>query len=189
MDDKHEDFLEKERIRQMEDDLLFACQLQIEEADLIEKLYKEQLRREELQKEQIRREEEELKRKLEKEKQDLIRKKENEERMRIREEQDREYNLSLQEALQAKKNQEKQEKHIIPEHFICPITKEIMTIPMCNKETNISYEKTAILKYLKNNNNKCPLNNNINISNLFINNELKNEIGIWKRENPDWNKK
>jgi hypothetical protein len=62
--------------------------------------------------------------------------------MRIREEQDREYNLSLQEALKAKKNkekQEKQDKHIIPEHFICPITKEIMTIPMCNNETNISY--------------------------------------------------
>jgi hypothetical protein len=69
-----------------------------------------------------------------------------------------------------------------PDHYICPITNTVMTNPLMDSDGNC-YEKDAILKYLKHNNNIGPLGKPIQKIALSTNNKLKIEIAYWKREN------
>ena len=87
-------------------------------------------------------------------------------------EQDREYEEEL--------NRNKPPE--IPNKFICPISKIIMENPIYDEESNTHYEKSILIKYLNENNNKNHMGITINRSKLIIDNNLKQEIFYWKRE-------
>ena len=94
------------------------------------------------------------------------------ERRRIIAEQDRDYEEEL--------NKNKPEE--IPIRFICPISNKIMENPIYDEETRTHYEKSVLLKYLSEHNNKNQNGIPINRSKLIIDNTLKQEIFLWKRE-------
>ena len=74
-----------------------------------------------------------------------------------------------------------------PNHFICPISKKIIDIPLCDSEDNICYDKKTLLKYLQENDNKNHNGKHIDRNKLIMNNLLKTEIALWRREHPEWN--
>jgi ribosome-binding ATPase YchF (GTP1/OBG family) len=118
----------------------------------------------------------------------LKEKKEEEQSARIQreqliEEQDRLYLESMEQdrLYLIKKN----EKTIPPTEFICPISNNIIETPLRDEDGNC-YEKSIILKYLKENDGKNHLGKIIAKSKLVIDNVLKSEIGYWKREHPNW---
>lgn len=102
-------------------------------------------------------------------------KKQLEERRRIIAEQDREYEESL---IQNKPEDPPE----IPSKFICPISNKIMENPIYDEETHTHYEKAILLKYLSEHNNRNQNGIPINRSKLVIDNTLKQEIFLWKRE-------
>ena len=174
---ENHDIEHEKKLRQEKEDEELAIKIQKEDLEMFTRLEEEVMIR------QI----QELKELEQKEKEAEIRRKENEERRILRETQDKEYLETL------KKPEPKPQpkpieivKPIPPSHFICPITNQIMTTPLCDTENNISYEKSAILKYLRENQNKNLEGKHVNHSKLIINNELKSEISLWKRENPLW---
>jgi hypothetical protein len=73
-----------------------------------------------------------------------------------------------------------------PKHFICPLSKKIMDIPIRDNEDNICYDKKTLLQYLKENNNKNHNGKIIDKQNLITDNILKTEIFLWIREHPDY---
>lgn len=128
-----------------------------------------------------------------------LRKKQNEENARIRLEQDMAYLESLrvipkndivENQVEAVMNMPPSppEPEIIkpPEHYICPITNKLITIPICDMEDGVCYDKPALLKYLKEHDNKNPNGKPINMRNLVVKNELKMEITYWKNQHPEY---
>ena len=66
-------------------------------------------------------------------------------------------------------------KNKIPSKFICPITKQIMKDPVIAFDENI-YERSAIEKYLKENNTSPITDEEAYTLSLFSNKQLKKEI-------------
>ena len=128
-----------------------------------------------------------------------LRKKQNEENARIRLEQDMAYLESLR-VIPKNDIVENQRETVMnmpppppepeiinpPEHYICPITNKLITIPICDTEDGIYYDKPALLKYLKEHDNKNPNGKPINMRNLVVKNELKMEITYWKNQHPEY---
>jgi hypothetical protein len=131
-----------------------------------------------------------------------LRKQQNEENARIRIEQDMAYLESLR-VIPKNTNTEPQaesndknippppppaEPEIIkpPEHYICPITNKLITIPICDTEDGICYDKPALLQYLKEHDNKNPNGKPMNMRNLVVKNNLKMEITYWKNQHPEY---
>jgi len=73
-----------------------------------------------------------------------------------------------------------------PQHFICPLSKKIMDIPIRDNDDNICYDKKTLLQYLKENNNKNHNGKIIDKQNLATDNILKTEIFLWLREHPNY---
>jgi hypothetical protein len=70
----------------------------------------------------------------------------------------------------------------IPDAFLCPITTEIMVSPVMTK-TGLSFDRDAILEWLVNHGNTCPLTRQpLNASNLVTNHALRLRIEQWCRE-------
>lgn len=128
-----------------------------------------------------------------------LRKKQNEENARIRLEQDMAYLESLR--VIPKNDIVENQREIVmnmpppppepeiinpPEHYICPITNKLITIPICDTEDGVCYDKPALLKYLKEHDNKNPNGKPINMRNLVVKNELKMEITYWKNQHPEY---
>jgi hypothetical protein len=169
------------------DDEAYARQLQEE---FLQEVYLEQQQEEERRKE--------------------LRRLDNEENARIRLHQDMEYLECLNVIPKNNRNNEIREPVIIPpippvissplinatkpeikitkppEHFICPISKKIMDIPLRDNEDNICYDKKTLLQYLKENNNKNHNGKVIDKQNLITDNNLKTEIFLWLREHPEY---
>jgi len=147
----------------------------------------------------LQQEEHERQLQIQKEKEQEEYRKQLEENRRIREEQDLEYKKALEEI--AKKRESKKPippippipsipsiPPIPPNHFICPISNEIMENPIYEKDQTKCYEKKVFLKYLQENNQRDPEGNHVDKTKLSIHIALKSEIALWKRENPDWKK-
>jgi len=73
-----------------------------------------------------------------------------------------------------------------PQHFICPISKKIIDIPIRDNEDNICYDKKSLLLYLKENNNKNHNGKTVDKQNLITDNNLKTEIFLWLRHHPEY---
>lgn len=70
----------------------------------------------------------------------------------------------------------------IPDGFMCPITHEIMKIPVILVETGHTFEKSALEKWLEKNN-TCPMTGKELVSkNFVIVYSLKKAIEHWKNE-------
>ena len=109
-----------------------------------------------------------------------VKEKELEERRRLILEQDQLYAESI--ILEKKREEEKREEEKrVPQQLLCPISNKIMENPI-KDEHGISYEKSVLLRYLLEHDNKNHLGNKINKSTLSINITLKQEIYRWKRE-------
>lgn len=68
---------------------------------------------------------------------------------------------------------------MIPDDFICPITQEIITDPLMSR-SGISFERSAILTWISEHNNTCPLTRNtLKASDLVPNHALKLRIQCW----------
>jgi hypothetical protein len=129
-----------------------------------------------------------------------LRKKQNEDNARIRLEQDMAYleslrvipkNAVIEAPIESDANvppPPPPEPEIIkpPEHYICPITNKLITIPICDTEDGVCYDKPALLKYLKEHDNKNPNGKTINMRNLVVKNDLKMEITYWKNQHPEY---
>ena len=130
-----------------------------------------------------------------------LRKQQNEENARIRLEQDMAYLESLRVIPKISVNETPNapdvnippppppvEPEIIkpPEHYICPITNKLITIPICDTEDGICYDKPALLQYLKEHDNKNPSGKPMNMRNLVVKNDLKMEITYWKNQHPEY---
>lgn len=71
----------------------------------------------------------------------------------------------------------------IPHEFICPITQEMMKNPLMSRYGQ-TYERDAILTWLSNHNNLCPLTRQVlNVSDLIRNRTLLTKIEVWKKLN------
>jgi hypothetical protein len=129
-----------------------------------------------------------------------LRKKQNEDNARIRLEQD----MAYLESLRVIPKNDTVEKPVVydadippppppepeiikpPEHYICPITNKLITIPICDTEDGVCYDKPALLNYLKEHDNKNPNGKTINMRNLVVKNDLKMEITYWKNQHPEY---
>ena len=111
-----------------------------------------------------------------------------EQNRRLREEQDLEYKQALEAAILPLKSIIPVEIENPPIHYICPISNQIMDNPICDNSDNVCYEKSVFLKYLRDHDNKNPDEKYVDKTKLSINNNLKSEIALWKRENPQWQK-
>ncbi|CAB9503957.1 Putative E3 ubiquitin-protein ligase LIN [Seminavis robusta] len=70
-----------------------------------------------------------------------------------------------------------------PEHFICPLTLEVMSDPVMHKQTGQIYDKLAIMRWIRQcgKNATCPLTRQpITTSDLVGNGVLRLEIMAWK---------
>jgi U-box domain len=79
----------------------------------------------------------------------------------------------------------KNTRHVrIPERFVCPLTLELMKYPYQDRVSGQTYERSAIVEWMCNDNATCPLTRKpLDAANLTVNNELLLEIYEWKREN------
>ena len=69
-----------------------------------------------------------------------------------------------------------------PEEFICPITSEVMMDPLMTR-AGLSFERAAILEWMSNHNNTCPLTRTpLRPSDLVTNSFLKKKISLWQKE-------
>ena len=70
-----------------------------------------------------------------------------------------------------------------PDHFICPLTLEVMDDPVQHKVTKHNYERGAILHWIYFGNATCPLTRQpLDPSHLDDNQELQKEIRAWRGE-------
>ncbi|GAX21168.1 hypothetical protein FisN_14Hh379 [Fistulifera solaris] len=68
---------------------------------------------------------------------------------------------------------------ITPSHFLCPISQCIMMHPVMTRSGH-NYERKAILKWLKEKNNTCPMTRNIlTVKDLVSNRALRSVIQAW----------
>ncbi|RYH14993.1 VWA domain-containing protein [archaeon] len=72
----------------------------------------------------------------------------------------------------------------IPEEFICPITQTLMRDPYVDKDGN-SYEKNAIMDWLRRNPISPITRNRMSINDVFPNRTLKSIIETFRQSNPD----
>ena len=71
----------------------------------------------------------------------------------------------------------------VSEHFVCPITLQVMDRPVTNIKTGHNYERRAILQWIYSGNPTCPLTREqICVGDLVDNDILRCEITQWKRE-------
>jgi hypothetical protein len=71
---------------------------------------------------------------------------------------------------------------LVPEHFICPISLEIMRDPVMNKGGQ-NYDRRSILRWLHRGNKNCPLTRQPLVpSQLAPNSALWKTIQEWKKE-------
>ncbi len=67
----------------------------------------------------------------------------------------------------------------VPEEFLCPITQELMINPLMSR-TGINYEKSAIMEWISNHNNTCPMTRQpLRACDLIHNRNLQSKICIW----------
>jgi U-box domain len=72
----------------------------------------------------------------------------------------------------------------IPQRFVCPLTLELMKYPYQDRGSGQTYERSAIVEWMCNDNVTCPLTRQpLDPTNFAVNNELLLEIYEWKREN------
>uniref|UniRef100_A0A7S2YQY8 U-box domain-containing protein n=1 Tax=Entomoneis paludosa TaxID=265537 RepID=A0A7S2YQY8_9STRA len=70
-----------------------------------------------------------------------------------------------------------------PVEFLCPITTEIMRDPLMTRN-GLSFERKAILQWISNHNNTCPMTREpLTPSGLVTNAALKGRIQAWLQEN------
>ena len=70
----------------------------------------------------------------------------------------------------------------IPDAFLCPITAEIMVCPVMTR-AGLSFDRSAILEWLVNHGNTCPLTRQpLNASCLVTNHALRLRIQDWCRQ-------
>ena len=70
----------------------------------------------------------------------------------------------------------------VPERFCCPLTLDIMEDPVQCKETGHNFEREAIFEWMWGGNATCPLTRKpLRPADLVENDELYNEISIWKQ--------
>jgi U-box domain len=68
----------------------------------------------------------------------------------------------------------------IPHEFICPITHEMMQYPLMSRYGQ-TYERDAILTWLSNHNNLCPLTRQVLlVTDLIRHRTLQSKIAAWK---------
>ena len=71
----------------------------------------------------------------------------------------------------------------IPEHFVCPLTLEMMTDPLVSKHGH-NFERKAVLKWLEKGNTTCPITRQpLTMSMLIPNVSLRLRIKAWKSAN------
>jgi hypothetical protein len=71
----------------------------------------------------------------------------------------------------------------VPYDFLCPITQEVMKYPVMNKY-GINYERRAILEWLNDGNDTCPMTRNpLRPSMLLPNVQLETDVREWLKEN------
>lgn len=69
----------------------------------------------------------------------------------------------------------------VPEHFICPLTLQVMEQPVKNTKTGHVFESIAILQWIYSGNPTCPLTRQaLRPTDLVLNEPLKQEIIAWK---------
>jgi SUMO ligase MMS21 Smc5/6 complex component len=69
----------------------------------------------------------------------------------------------------------------IPPEFVCPITSEPMRFPLMTR-TGLNFERDAILDWMSNYNNSCPITRQpLTARDLVPNHALKWEIDAWRR--------
>jgi hypothetical protein len=67
----------------------------------------------------------------------------------------------------------------IPEEFFCPITQELMVNPLMSR-TGFNFEKTAIMEWISEHNNTCPMTRQpLRASDLVHNRRLQLKICEW----------
>ena len=70
-----------------------------------------------------------------------------------------------------------------PEHFVCPLTLEVMDDPVQHKVTKHNYERGAILHWIYFGNATCPLTRQpLDPSDFQDNQTLQKEIRAWRGE-------
>ena len=73
--------------------------------------------------------------------------------------------------------------HATPEHFLCPLTLEVMDDPVQHKVTKHNYERGAILHWIYFGSATCPLTRQpLDPSDFEDNQELQQEIRAWRGE-------
>ncbi|CAB9529483.1 Putative E3 ubiquitin-protein ligase LIN [Seminavis robusta] len=69
-----------------------------------------------------------------------------------------------------------------PEHFVCPLTLEVMEDPVRHTATGHSFERKAILKWFWSGHASCPLTRlPLHPSELVSNDALSQEIEVWRQ--------
>ena len=72
---------------------------------------------------------------------------------------------------------------LVPNQFICPITLEILKHPLMTR-SGLVFERSAILDWLENGNNTCPLTREpMRLSDLITHRPLKSQIEMWRSAN------
>ena len=71
----------------------------------------------------------------------------------------------------------------IPDQFICPLTLDVMEDPLITREGK-NFERQAIVEWLNQGNNTCPLTRQpLSLSKLIPNTTLRMKIVAWKKDN------
>jgi U-box domain len=81
----------------------------------------------------------------------------------------------------------------VPHEFVCPITHEIMKDPLMRR-CGLSYEREAIISWLYDHNNACPITRDrLSPRDLVPNSALRRKISAWLeangsmiRNSPEW---
>jgi hypothetical protein len=69
----------------------------------------------------------------------------------------------------------------LPRHFLCPLTQELMDEPVISND-GVTYERAAILKWLKEHD-TCPVTQRpLSRSSLIPNTELRRALDLWQME-------
>ena len=72
-----------------------------------------------------------------------------------------------------------------PEHFVCPLTLEVMEDPLMNRFGR-SYERAAILHWITTKSPTCPMTRQpLKVTDLVPNNRLRKEILEWRSSQGD----
>ena len=68
-----------------------------------------------------------------------------------------------------------------PDHYVCPLTQEIMTHPVMTKYGH-NFEKTALTQWLNRGNDTCPLTRQpLHLQDIISNRSLEQQIVGWRK--------